>query len=148
MTHLTKHFTLEEFTISQTAARMGADNTPSGAALKNLQHTAETMEKVRTILRHPIFISSGYRSAAVNVAVGGSKNSAHVNGLAVDFTCPDFGTPKEICHKLRSYMIDLHIDQLIHEYDTWVHLGLVGPGYDARHMAMTIDTDGTRHGFA
>ena len=146
--NLTPNFTLEEFTDSQTAARRGIDNVPPPLSQErfNLQGTAEVMEKVRTLLGdHPVLISSGYRNAWVNSAVGGSKNSAHVQGLAVDFSCPGFGTPLQICETLEPHMKALGVDQLIHEYKTWVHLGL----RDApRHMAMTIDTEGARHGFA
>jgi hypothetical protein len=147
MTHLTPNFTLAEFTDSQTAARKGLHNVPTGQERKNLQRTAETMEKVRTLLGDkPILISSGYRNSEVNAAVGGSKSSAHMSGLAVDFSCPSFGTPRAICKKLEPHMKELGIDQLIHEYDTWVHLGLSAGA--PRHMAMTIDTKGTRTGFA
>jgi hypothetical protein len=148
MTALTKNFTLEEFTDSQTAARKGLRNVPMDHSQerKNLQRTAETMEKVRAILGHPILISSGYRSPKVNVAVGGSKTSAHMSGLACDFSCPGFGTPRAICKTLEPHMKELGIDQLIHEYDTWVHLGLREGA--PRHMALTIDTKGTRTGFA
>jgi hypothetical protein len=149
MTQLTPHFTLTEFTDSQTAARKGISNVPSphSQERKNLQYVAETMEKVRAILGNkPILISSGYRSPQVNAAVGGSKNSAHMSALAVDFSCPGFGTPRAICKALEPHMKELGVDQLIHEYDTWVHLGL---RHDApRHMALTIDTKGTRNGFA
>jgi hypothetical protein len=149
MTMLTEHFTLEEFTDSQTAARKGIHNIPTkhSQEYKNIQRTAETMEKVRTILDDkPILVSSGYRSPQVNAAVGGSKSSAHMSGLAVDFSCPGFGTPKQICKKLGPHMKELDIDQLIHEYDTWVHLGLSASA--PRHMALTIDQKGTRSGFA
>jgi hypothetical protein len=146
---MTPHFTLAEFTDSQTAARRGLHNVPSAdsQARKNLQRVAETMEKVRFILGDkPILISSGYRSPMVNAAVGGSASSAHMSGLAVDFSCPGFGTPRAICKALEPHMRELEIDQLIHEYDTWVHLGLREDV--PRHMALTIDTNGTRPGFA
>jgi zinc D-Ala-D-Ala carboxypeptidase len=149
MTQLTEHFALSEFTDSQTAARRGIDNVPPLGTPEraNLQRTAEVMEEVRALLGgHPILISSGYRNAWVNSAVGGSKNSAHLSGLAVDFSCPGFGTPLAICKHLHPHLKKLGIDQLIHEYATWVHLGLTGG--EARHMALTIDTQGTRHGFA
>jgi zinc D-Ala-D-Ala carboxypeptidase len=149
VTELTTHFTLEEMTDSQTAARKGIPNVPREGSQerKNLLHTAETMEQVRTLLGdHPVLISSGYRSLPVNKAVGGSKNSAHTHGLACDFSCPGYGTPLQICKHLHSHMKKLGIDQLIHEYDTWVHLGLSAG--EPRHMALTIDTKGTRHGFA
>lgn len=146
---LTPHFTLEEFTDSQTAARKGIPNVPRADSQerKNIQRTAEVMEKVRTLLGgKPILISSGYRSPKVNAAVGGSKSSAHMSGLAVDFSCPGFGTPRAICKKLEPHMKELQIDQLIHEFNSWVHLGLRGG--DPRQMALTIDTKGTRSGFA
>jgi len=138
---------LEEFTMSQTASRMGLPNDPVGTELDNVRRTAEVMEKVRTILSNkPILISSGYRSPEVNRAVGGSSTSAHMSGLAVDFTCPGFGSPLDICHALEPHMVELGIDQLIWEFTTWVHLGLsAGP---PRAMAMTIDGGGTRTGFA
>jgi hypothetical protein len=147
-TKLTDHFTLDEFVASQTAARMGISNIPSGQELANVQRTAETMEKVRTILgSRPVLISSGYRSPEVNRAVGGASSSAHLSGLAVDFTVPGFGDPIEICHALTPHMGELQIDQLIHEFDSWVHLGLTTSGAP-RMMALTIDNSGTRQGFA
>jgi zinc D-Ala-D-Ala carboxypeptidase len=146
--HLTPNFTLEEFTVSETAARHGIDNVPPEGSPQraNLQRTAEVMELVRTILGgRPIFITSGYRGPKVNKMVGGSTNSAHMSGLAVDFGCADFGSPLDICKALEPHMQTLGIDQLIHEYATWVHLGLRDP---PRHQAMTIDAKGARHGFA
>lgn len=146
--NLTPHFSLEEFTTSETAARKGIHNVPKDGSPErmNLQRTAETMEDVRKILGDkPILISSGYRSPAVNKAVGGSQNSFHMQGLAVDFICPGFGTPLEICKALEPHMAKLGIDQLIHEFGTWVHLGLRGDS--PRHQTLTIDGKGTRTGF-
>ena len=114
----------------------------------NLVRTAEVLEKVRILLDDkPVLLSSGYRSPGVNAAVGGSKNSAHMSGLAADFICPDFGTPLQVCKKLEPFMRDLGIDQLIYEFGTWVHLGLHF-GSAPRHQMMTIDTKGVRNGFA
>lgn len=151
MTHLTPNFTLEEFTISETAARKGINNVPPVGSPEraNLKRTAEVMEEVRAILHHkPILISSGYRAPAVNAAVGGSKSSVHMSGLACDFICPDFGTPRMICKALEPHMGQLGIDQLIMEYEPggWVHLGLSAGA--PRHQCLTIDVKGTRTGFA
>jgi hypothetical protein len=143
-TLLTPHFTLGEFTASQTAARLGVGNAPNEIELANLRRLAVVMEQVRTILRDkPILISSGYRSSEINRAVGGAQSSAHVSGLAVDFTCPGFGDPLTICRALASHMPALGIDQLIYEFASWVHLGLPVP----RLMQLTIDSAGTRNGF-
>ena len=147
MTQLTEHFTLAEFTTSQNAARMGIDNTPTGAQRENVERMAATMEKVRTLLGNkPIMISSGYRNPQVNAACGGSPTSSHMSGLACDFTCPSFGTPLKICQFLMPHMQELGIDQLIHEFDSWVHLGLSASA--PRMMALTINNTGTHPGIA
>lgn len=147
MIKLSQHFLLSEFTSSQTAARLGISNTPDGPALINLQRVANVLEEVRKLLNgEAIHISSGYRSPALNIACNGSESSAHMLGLAADFTCPAFGTPLEICRALEPFIDVLGIDQLIWEYGGWVHLGLAD--HPPRCMAMTIDQGGTRHGFA
>lgn len=148
-TMLSPHFTLEEMTASQTAAREGIPNNPDGQSLENLSMLAKTMEKVRTILGNkPIIISSGYRGPQLNEAIGGSKTSAHMFGLACDFTCPGAGLPVDICRVLEPHMRELGIDQLINEYppNGWVHIGLTRG--DPRYMAMTIDNSGTHMGIA
>lgn len=151
MTKLTQHFTVEEFTVSETAARKGINNIPPAGSqeMKNLERLAQTMEEVRKVLNNkPVLISSGYRNKEVNRAVGGSKTSAHIQGLACDFICPGFGTPYEICKKLEPEMMWLEIDQLILEFDTWVHLGLSASVKTPRHMTLTINKKGTKHGFS
>lgn len=122
---LTEHFTMEELTRSDTARRLGIDNTPDGKELENLKKTAGMMEIVRSLLDdNPISVSSGYRSPKLNGSlVGTSRTSAHMRGQAVDFTCPGFGTPREIVRKLMACKEELLFDQLILEGDAWVHIG-------------------------
>ena len=122
MRMLTTHFSLAEMTASQTAARLGIDNTPDAAILRNLRRTATLLEEIRQILGAPIIVSSGYRCPALNKAVNGSKNSAHMLGLAADFTAPAFGTPFHVAKKIAAWGVEY--DQLIHEFGTWVHIGL------------------------
>jgi hypothetical protein len=144
---LSAHFSLAEYVASQTAARMGISNQPDTKTHANLKRHAETMEKVRTLLgAKPILISSGYRSPPVNAACGGSSTSAHMYGLAADWTCPGFGDPYAICKFLEPHLQELGIDQLILEYESWVHLGLSAG--EARCMCLTIDNSGTKTGFA
>lgn len=116
-TRLSPHFTLEELTATQ---HRRFDNTPSPATLENLRRMAERMEEVRSLLGDRVIkVSSGYRSPAVNSAVGGAKTSAHLSGLAVDFTCQAFGSPAEVCAAIaRSGIV---FDQLIEE-GRWIHL--------------------------
>ena len=123
MTQMTEHFSLEELIASDTAVRKGIDNTPTPEVIGHLQVLAELLEHVRAILKHPLHISSGYRSPALNEAVGGVNTaghlSAHCLGLAADFTCREFGTPLDIVKVLDS--VGLDFDQLIQE-GTWVHI--------------------------
>ena len=138
--NLSAHFALSEFTTSQTAARRGIDNTPAADVLAALKRTAQGLEAVRVRLGcAPVLISSGYRSPALNAAIGGSKNSQHMTGEAADFTAPRFGTPAEIAAAL----VDSGVayDQLILEFGRWVHISFSG---SPRHQALTIDSMGTR----
>ena len=146
--NLTKHFTLLEFTASDAARRLRIDNTPGTTALHALQHLAELMEQVRDVLGGvPVLISSGYRSAALNAAVGGSATSAHLLGLAADFTAPAFGSPRAICQELIA--AGLVWDQLILEHPSaaepdgrWVHIGLPQLGKPRRQILTAINRGG------
>lgn len=121
---LSPHFTLAELTRSDTAAARGIDNAPGSEHLANLQRLAATLEQVRALLGQPMLISSGYRSPALNRAVGGSSTSDHSNGLAADFTSPRFGAVRQVCEAIQASGIAF--DQLIYEQGNteWVHLGI------------------------
>lgn len=122
--NISKYFSLEELTFSQEAARRGIDNTPTMEIANQLDMTANQMDKVRDLLGHPVLVSSGYRCPELNAAVRGSPTSSHMRGEAVDFTCPKFGTVREVFDAVRRSHI--HFDQLIVEYGRWVHIGF-GP---------------------
>ena len=132
MTLLSTNFSLEELTRSSTAVQYRLDNTPGAEAVEHLTRTAVLLEDVRALLGRPLRISSGYRSPAVNKAVGGAATSAHCLGHAVDFVC-DGLTPYEVCQRIRDS--GLLFDQLIHEYGRWTHIAF-GPGL--RRMPLTI----------
>jgi hypothetical protein len=112
---LTPHFSLAELTVTNTKL----DNVPSKEVIEVLRTTAFYMEKVREILGNvAITINSGYRSTDVNRQVGGTSNSSHTYGYAVDFTA--YGhTPLTISNILSKS--NLKFDQLIYE-KTWVHI--------------------------
>ena len=137
---LSPNFALSEFTESQTAARLGLDNDPPAELYETLKATARCMEDIRDLLGgKPVLISSAYRSPEVNKAVGGSANSQHTKGEAVDFTCPKFGTPREIVTKIKDS--PLLFDQLILEFDRWVHISFSSRN---RRQVLIIDRNGTR----
>ena len=134
---LTEHFTLEELISSQVAARKNIDNSPPTAVSKNLKLLAALLEDIRTLLgNHPVVVSSGYRCPALNQEVGGALNSYHMDGLAADFTVPSYGTPLQTARAIASSGIVY--DQLIHEFGTWVHIGLPRAGADPRHENLSI----------
>lgn len=118
--NLSPHFTLAELLESQTATRRGIDNTPSPTVLANLARLAAFLEQVRTVAGGPLTVSSGYRSPALNKAIGGAANSAHVLGLAADINSPGVA-PKTLAKVIQA--AGLPFDQLIYE-GTWVHVGL------------------------
>jgi zinc D-Ala-D-Ala carboxypeptidase len=132
---ISEHFTLEELSFSEAAARLGLDNIPDRIVVTHLGLVAAAMEKIRILLGdRPIAVHSGYRSPEVNRAVGGVVTSAHCAGLACDFVCPAFGTPAEVA--LAILKSDIEYDQLILEYG-WVHVGLAQEGLLSRREALT-----------
>lgn len=132
MTPLTPHFSLEEMT-----ATSHGPNVPTPEIIANLTVTATGMERVREILGdQPIHVNSGYRSPAVNAAVGGVPTSAHLTGYACDFICPAFGAPLDICHLLDDSAFSF--DQVIQE-GTWVHISFAPT---MRREVLTKDASG------
>lgn len=128
---LTENFTLEELYRSSTAARIGVDNFPSPVVQENLKMLAERiLQPIRDAYRHPIRVTSGYRCAAVNRAVGGAKTSQHLTGCAADIRC-DY-TSKAYLFRIIKNMIQerkIVVGQLIWEYGnadepSWIHVSL------------------------
>ena len=140
MTRLTPHFTLEEFTFSQTAARKGIDNTPHEGILDNLCVLANGMEDVRNLLNAPIHVSSGYRCPELNDLLGSKRTSQHTQGLACDFTSNAYGSPQIIFADIISS--DIRYDQLILEFDRWIHISFVEDGGTPRKQALIINGEG------
>ena len=122
---ISKHLTLAELITSQTATRKRIDNTPSPQVIANLKLVAEKVfEPLREGLGKPIRISSGYRSPALNKAIGGAKNSQHTTGEALDLQGVGGLKNSEIFNFIKD---NLDYSQLIWEYGTdkepaWVHV--------------------------
>lgn len=119
-----KYFTMNELTHSATAIRKGIDNTPDNTAKANLTAlVANILDPLREAYGKPIVVSSGYRCAKLNRAVGGVARSQHITGQAADIQSvnkskADHKKLFELVQRLR-----LPFDQLIDEYDyKWVHI--------------------------
>lgn len=124
---LSANFSMKEFVASNTAKRKGIDNNPSlehaEAALELFEHI---VQPIRDHFGTSIFLSSGYRSHALNKAIGGSQTSQHSKGEAVDIDMDDRKGPEneDIFHYIRK---NLPFDQLIWEFGDskrpdWVHV--------------------------
>ena len=137
---LSQHFSLAELTITD---HRKFNNTPDPASLENLKRLAVFLEQVNTLLNgRAVMITSGYRSAPVNAAVGSREKSQHRVGCAADFRVPGM-TPDEIVRRIVSS--DLKYDQCIREFDTWTHISIPTIEWtQPRHAALIIDRSGTR----
>lgn len=139
---LSKNFHLSEFTHSQVASRFGLNNTPTDKIIDNLKLLCEkVLQPIRDNYNKPVVISSGYRSSAVNRAVGGSNRSQHRFGQAADFTIPSVDN-----WDLAQWIWkNLNYDQLILEFYTGGNSGWIHVGYSPRHLnqELTINKWGT-----
>lgn len=134
MTDLSPNFTLEELTHSQTALRIGIDNTPGDAERANLIRLSFTLlEPIRTLLGVPIHVDSGYRSPDLNTRIGGALNSAHVEGRAADLVPIGMDLGKAFDLIRRSL---LPLDQVITECDAWIHVAIAAEGVTPRRQAL------------
>lgn len=118
-----QYFTLKELIQSQKAVQLKIDNTPTWDVVDNLAHLAyNILDPLRRIYGKPIFITSGYRCAQLNKAVGGVTNSQHITGHAADFIGQVRGDNKRLFDILRDNPI-FQFDQLISEQNySWIHV--------------------------
>lgn len=145
---LTPHFTLTELTASNTAQREGLDNTPAPEILPRLVLLAQMLERIRTQLDAPVIVTSGYRSPAVNKAVGGVTSSDHQQGHAADIVAPGYGSPLQVARALAPLVSVLGIGQLIYERvggKYWVHVSTRVPERPANRV-ITMTGQGAQLG--
>lgn len=139
---LTEHFSLEEMTVSQLASRNGWDNNPDAKAINNLTRLANLLEQVRKIINKPIIVNSAYRSKAVNDALGSKDTSQHRIGCAADIRVSGM-TLNAVCEAIKSS--DIQFDQLILEFNSWIHISVPNSPTDTpRNQMLIIDRSGVR----
>lgn len=138
--NLSSHFTLDELTVTD---HREFDNTPPSAVIENLRRLAALLEQVKVVCgNRPILVSSGYRSHAVNSAVGSKESSQHRRGCAADFRIPGM-TPDQVVRRIIS--AGLPFDQVIREFDRWTHISVASsPGAAPRGSKLIIDRNGNR----
>lgn len=102
-----------------------ANNVPTDInVLFNLYESARKLQMLRdSVFNRPVHVKSGYRSFAVNKAVGGVRTSDHLKGLAFDIVVDGLSS-YDVFTKLFDY--DLHFDDLLFGqvicYPTFVHV--------------------------
>jgi len=140
MTHLSKHFTLDELTVTD---HREFDNSPTQEEISNLQRLAQLLEQVKeTLGGKPVMINSAFRCKQVNDAVGSKDSSQHRHGCAADFRVPGV-TPDEVVRAVIA--ANLPFDQIIREFDRWTHISIPNvDGVEPRNNALIIDKAGTR----
>lgn len=135
---LSKNLSLAEVTRSETAKRKGISNMPTPEHLENFKKLAEKVfQPIREHFGKPIHISSGYRSAALNKAVGGSSSSQHCTGEAIDIDMD--GTDITNAQIFNFIKDNLEFDQMIWEFGTdtnpdWVHVSYESTGKQRKQI--------------
>jgi hypothetical protein len=137
VTILSPNFDTWEFTNSQVATRLNILNEPDPEQWTWIQHLCrETLEPIRILLGVPVKISSGYRCPELNSMIGGAPNSQHqaLNECAAadfQFKLP-FKSHEESIRagfdRILSTSIAINYDQIILEFDRWIHISWVESG--------------------
>ena len=129
MKNISKHVSYKEGVRSNTALRLGIENTPRAEQLEKMSVVAnEVFEPLREWVGGPIKINSFFRCYKLNKAIGGSKTSQHMSGQAMDID-DTFGCKTNT--EMFNYVKDnLDFDQMIWEFGDddnpdWVHISFV-----------------------
>ena len=143
---LSKNLALAEVMRSETAKRRGISNMPTPEHIENFKKLAEKVfQPIREHFGVPIHISSGYRSSALNKAVGGSSSSQHCSGEAIDIDMDGTSiTNKQIFDYIKE---NLEFDQMIWEFGTdanpdWVHVSYESTGKQRKQILKAIKKGG------
>jgi zinc D-Ala-D-Ala carboxypeptidase len=143
---LSKNLALAEVTRSETAKRKGISNMPTEAHILNLKLVAEKIfQPIREHFGKPIHVSSGYRSKALNDAIGGSLSSQHCSGEALDLDMD--GTDITNAQVFNFIKDNLDFDQLIWEFGTdgnpdWVHVSYESSGKQRKQILKAVKSGG------
>jgi hypothetical protein len=143
---LSKNLTLAEVIRSETAKRKGINNMPTPEHIENFKKLAvNVFQPIRDHFGVSIHISSGYRSKALNTAIGGSLSSQHCRGEAIDIDMDGTDiTNAQIFHFIKDNLI---WDQMIWEFGTdknpdWVHVSYKSTGKQRKQILKAIKTNG------
>ena len=146
MNKISKHISYKEGVYSITADRLGIDNTPSAYHLQNMELLAEKIfEPLRKYVNGPIAINSFYRCDELNTAIGGSSQSQHCEGRAIDIDDTyGYMSNKEMYEYIKN---NLDFDQIIWEFGddnnpNWVHVSYVDHDFNRQRCLKAYKENG------
>lgn len=141
MTRISKYVSYNEAVKSQTAERLGIDNTPNAQEIKNMQFIGTRIfDRVRLFVGGFLFVSSFFRCKLLNMAIGGSERSQHCEGLAIDIDADVYQTNGKTNKDIFYFILkNLEFDQLIWEFGdnnqpAWVHVSLRPDGKNRKQV--------------
>lgn len=150
-TNITEHFTLEEMTASAEAKKSGIKNVPTQKEKQNLKELCDFLELFRTHYGKAIRVTSGYRCQKLNTALGGSKTSSHVYGLAADLKPAD-GDMRDFQRKMVTFLKQTKgYDQVIFEkidaqgIANWIHVGVRHGRTNSQRCQKLYTPDGKKY---
>ena len=146
--NLTRNFSLQELTKSDTAIRLGIDNQPNADQIDKLKMLCErVLQPVRDHFGR-VKVTSGFRSSELCVAIGSSVNSQHAKAEAADFEVLGVDNA-EVADWIK---MNCETDQLILEFYTpgepnsgWIHASYVEFNPRAQYMRAYKEGNKTKY---
>jgi len=146
MDRISEHISYREAIRSNTATRLGIDNTPDDYAWTNMVGVAEKVfEPLREWVGGPIRINSFFRCQELNTAIGGSSRSQHCDGRAIDLDdVHGYATNAEMFRYIKE---NLNFDQLIWEFGDdenpdWIHVSYVSEDQNRNRCLKAFKSNG------
>lgn len=125
------NFKMSELIYSKTALKNQIYNMPRLDELDNLlELIINVLQPIRDQFKSEVIINSGYRNQKLNTLVKGAKNSQHLKGQAADFTVKNH-TIEEVIDWIKENLV---FDQLINEYDKWIHVSYNSRGINRKEV--------------
>ena len=134
---VTPHLTWGEATTTQSRdpdILFEQDNPPPAVRMALRRAAVDVFEPARDLVG-PLLVTSGYRCRLLNVSIGGSRTSAHMDGRAFDVKPLELGLADAYRRIVAS---GIPFDQVIFEFGRWIHLGAAAHGAEPRRQALVI----------
>ncbi len=137
MSLLSKNFPESEFIHSRTAARLGIDNRMNKSQRSNAKRLAnKILQPYRDHIKQSVSVTSGFRCKTLNAVISGSSSTSyHMEACAGDIRDSKY-TPEQ-CVNWMLENVGEHIDCIIYEFGSWVHVQVAKPGKKPRGKVLT-----------